>query len=510
MLFNSYIFICGYLPITLLGFFSLAKRSETLAAGWLTAASLVFYAWWSPGYVALLMGSILFNYLFGLRISRAFESGNVRATQATLLAGVTANLLLLIYYKYTQLLVNTVNDLFGTGYQVDSILLPIGISFFTFTQIAFLVDASKGLAREYRFIHYCLFVTYFPHLIAGPVLHHKEMMPQFSHKATYRLNDYKLAQGLTLFVLGLSKKLLLADNLSIYATPVFDAAAAGSSIGFLEAWGGSLSYTLQIYFDFSGYTDMAIGLSLMFGVRLPINFFSPYKSTSIIEFWRRWHMTLSRFLRDYLYIPLGGNRKGKPRRTLNLLITMLLGGLWHGANWTFLVWGGLHGVYLIINHTWQGLLTRLGWTSRPVAAYRLLAGALTFTAVVVAWVFFRAESIPAASRIIDGMLGRNGLAVPFKWIDDQSPLVRWLMEHGATPSNNTLFAAGAELRMIALGLAICWLLPNTVEVCLENPAREPRWWSWTTSKPWAAVTVVLGFISFLSISGLSEFIYFQF
>lgn len=221
-------------------------------------------------------------------------------------------------------------------------------------------------------------------------------------------------------------------------------------------------------------------------------------------------MTLSRFLRDYLYIPLGGNRKGKSRRTLNLLITMLLGGLWHGANWTFLVWGGLHGVYLIINHTWQGLLTRLGWTSRPVAAYRLLAGGLTFTAVVVAWVFFRAESIPAASRIIDGMLGRNGLAIPFKWIDDQSPLVRWLMEHGATPSNNTLFAAGAELRMIALGLAICWLLPNTVEVCLESPAREPRWWSWTTSKPWAAVTVVLGFISFLSISGLSEFIYFQF
>lgn len=510
MLFNSYIFIFCFLPITFLGFFSLAKRSETIAATWLTAASFVFYAWWSPGYVALLIGSILFNYFFGLRISRAFDQSNTQAIRTTLLFGVSANIFLLIYYKYTNLLVNSINDLLGMGYQVDTIALPIGISFFTFTQIAFLVDASKGLAREYRFMHYCMFVTYFPHLIAGPILHHKEMMPQFSHKATYRLNNDKLALGITLFVLGLSKKLLLADNLSIYATPVFKAAADGTTLGFLEAWGGSLTYALQIYFDFSGYTDMAIGLSLMFGVRLPINFYSPYKSTNIIDFWRRWHMTLSRFLRDYLYIPLGGNRKGKPRRYLNLLITMLLGGIWHGANWTFLAWGGLHGVYLIINHAWQGLLTRLGWTRKPHAVYRLMAGAITFTAVVVAWVFFRAESIPAATRIIDGMLGKNGLGIPFKWIDEQSIIVRWLMNHGAEPSNNTLFAAGAELRMITLGLAICWLLPNTVEICLERPEGKAPWWSWTTSKTWAMTTVVLGLISFLSISEVSEFIYFQF
>ena len=510
MLFNSYIFILCFLPITCLVFFSLGKRSHYLAATWLTAASFLFYAWWSPDYVVLLLGSIVFNYFFGRFIARSFDEGNDKAKKAALFSAVSANLLLLIYYKYTNLLVASANDLLGTGLHISAIALPIGISFFTFTQIAFLVDASKGLAREYRFIHYCMFVTYFPHLIAGPVLHHKEMMPQFSHAKTYSLDYHNLAFGMTLFTLGLAKKLLLADNLSIYATPVFDAAAAGTTIGLLEAWGGSLSYALQIYFDFSGYTDMAIGLSQMFGVKLPINFYSPYKSLSIIDFWRRWHMTLSRFLRDYLYVPLGGNRKGKTRRYLNLLITMLLGGIWHGANWTFLVWGGLHGIYLIINHAWQGLLKRLGWIPESQGCYRLFCGAITFLSVVVAWVFFRAESIPAATNIISGLLGKNGLAIPIKWLDEQNGVVNWLLNHGAHPSTNTLFAAGAELRMITLALAICWLLPNTVDIFSSNAMDKAKWWSWTTNKAWTMVTIILGFFSLLSISGLSEFIYFQF
>ena len=510
MLFNSYIFILCYLPITCFVFFSLGKRSHYLAATWLTAASFLFYAWWSPDYVVLLLGSITFNYFFGRFIARRFDEGHAKANKIALASAVSANLLLLIYYKYTNLLVASANELFGTGFHIGAIVLPIGISFFTFTQIAFLVDASKGLAKEYRFIHYCMFVTYFPHLIAGPVLHHKEMMPQFSDEKTYRLNYDNLALGMTLFTFGLAKKLLLADNLSIYATPVFDAAAAGTKIGFLEAWGGSLSYALQIYFDFSGYTDMAIGLSQMFGVKLPINFYSPYKALNIIDFWRRWHITLSRFLRDYLYIPLGGNRKGKARRYLNLFMTMLLGGIWHGANWTFLAWGGLHGIYLIVNHAWQGLLTRLGWTQTGHGAYRLFCGAITFLSVVVAWVFFRAESIPAATKIVSGMLGKNGLGIPVKWLDERSGAINWLLDHGAYPSTNTLFAAGAESRMIALSLAICWLLPNTVDIFSDSAMGKARWWSWTTNKAWTMATVILGFFSFLSISGLSEFIYFQF
>jgi alginate O-acetyltransferase complex protein AlgI len=387
----------------------------------------------------------------------------------------------------------------------------VGISFFTFTQIAFLVDAYRGLVREYNFVHYCMFVTYFPHLIAGPILHHKEMMPQFAKRETYTINYDHLAAGISLFVFGLAKKLLLADNLSIYATPVFDAAAQGETITFLEAWGGALSYSLQIYFDFSGYTDMAIGLSRMFGVNLPINFYSPYKARSIIEFWRCWHMTLSRFLRDYLYIPLGGNQKGKTRRYINLLVTMLLGGLWHGANWTFLAWGGLHGTYLIINHAWKGLREKLGYRNITSPVYSVACRLTTFLAVVIAWVFFRADSFSAASEIIAGMFFYNGLSIPFRWINEQSSLIKWLLNNGVKPINNiTLFAGDTELIMIGVALMICWFLPNSVDIFAEPRQGKHRYWCWQPTGTWVAITVVLGVFSFLSISELSEFIYFQF
>ncbi len=514
MLFNSYGFIFIYLPITLLVFFVLGRHSDRTAALWLTLASFVFYAWWNPIYVLLLAGSIVFNYFIGAALSTSYNNQESQRTSWFLFVGIAANLTLLAYYKYTNFFVSSVNDAFGTGYQIEKIVLPIGISFFTFTQIAFLVDASRGYAREYNFVHYCLFVTYFPHLIAGPVLHHKEMMPQFAQPETYRFSYDNFANGSSLFFFGLFKKLVLADNISTYASPVFDAAAHGIHVTFLEAWGGAFSYTLQLYFDFSGYSDMAIGMSRMIGVELPNNFNSPYRATNIIEFWRRWHMSLSRFLRDYLYIPLGGNRKGKFRRHINLLITMLLGGLWHGANWTFLVWGGLHGIYLVVNHSWQSVREQLGFEESGLTlGYRLFSGLITFLAVVVAWVFFRADSIKTALVIIEGMSGRNGMALPLKWIEgsEDSALVQWLFAKGVkTTENYDLFGAGAELRLIAALLLICWLLPNTIDVFGHGRSDTKFFWKWKPSAGWATLTVLVAYFAILSISDLSEFIYFQF
>lgn len=514
MLFNSYGFIFVYLPITLLAFFALGRHSPRLAALWLTLASFVFYGCWNPAYVLLLAASIGFNYSIGLHLSSDFEHGRIQRKARILFLGVAANLVLLAYYKYTNFFIVSLNEVLGTGFSLEKIILPIGISFFTFTQIAFLVDVSRGYAREFNFVHYCLFVTYFPHLIAGPVLHHKEMMPQFAKPETYRLNHEDFAIGLTLFCFGLFKKLLLADNISGYATPVFEAASRGVGLTFLEAWGGALSYALQLYFDFSGYTDMAIGLSRMIGVRLPVNFNSPYQSVNIIEFWRRWHMSLSRFLRDYLYIPLGGNRKGKLRRHANLLITMLLGGLWHGANWTFLVWGGLHGIYLVINHAWQGLRGRFGFDPTGGSmAYRALSRCLTFLAVVVAWVFFRADTVGTGFNIIKAMAGSNGLALPMKWVDGSEPnvFIQWLLDKGIkTTDNYALFAAGEELRLLAVLLLICWCLPNSVAIFgLDRQDIRP-FWRWKPTAAWAFLTIIMAFISMLSISNPSEFIYFQF
>ena len=420
MLFNSYPFIFLFLPLTLWGFFLLGRVSPKLAAGWLALASLFFYGWWNPIYVALLVGSVLFNYTLGLAIVRADAAGRIRHKKRWVVFAIAANLGVLAYFKYANFFLDNLNAVLGTAASLGIIILPLGISFFTFTQIAFLADAYQGKAREYSLVHYGLFVTYFPHLIAGPILHHREMMPQFTRPEIYRLNYDDIAAGLTIFVIGLFKKVIIADGVGGYVAPVFDAPQAGVTLTFLEAWCGALAYTFQLYFDFSGYSDMAVGLSLLFGVRMPINFHSPYKAVNIVDFWRRWHMTLSRFLRDYLYIPLGGNRKGPARRYVNLMATMLLGGLWHGAGWTFIVWGGLHGVYLVINHAWHALRRGLGHDlGHSTASGRMLGCFVTFLAVVAGWVIFRADSIGAALAILKGMAGLNGFVVPDVW------LVKW-------------------------------------------------------------------------------------
>lgn len=323
-------------------------------------------------------------------MARTIDGTQVAFGKKSLLgAAITANLLLLAYYKYANFFVSSLSSAAGWESINLDIILPIGISFFTFTQVAFLVDTYQGKVKEYNFAHYLLFVTYFPHLIAGPVLHHKEMMPQFADKKTYLPSADNFAIGLSIFVIGLSKKVLIADNIAPLANPVFEINAHPALV---ESWFGALAYAMQLYFDFSGYSDMAIGLSRLFGVRLPLNFNSPYKAENIIDFWRRWHMTLSRFLRDYLYIPLGGNRNGSFARFRNLFITMLLGGLWHGAGWTFVIWGGLHGIYLGINHGWHFLQEKLGLSASQSLRSKIVARSITFLAVLVAWVFFRAPS----------------------------------------------------------------------------------------------------------------------
>lgn len=522
MLFNSYEFIFLFLPLTFFGFFALARWNHRAAAAWLVAASFFFYGWWNPRYVLLLAASILFNFGAGTSIQRLLRQDKPRTAKLALALGVTANLLLLAYYKYANFFATNVNAAFGTHWMIGAIVLPLGISFFTFTQIAFLADAAQGKVREYNLVHYALFVTYFPHLIAGPVLHHAEMMPQFGRRETYRMGWENLAVGLTIFFIGLFKKTVLADGIAPHARTVFDAAAAGTPLPLLDAWSGVLAYTLQLYFDFSGYSDMAIGLSRLFGVVLPLNFSSPYKAANIIDFWRRWHMTLSRFLRDYLYISLGGNRKGVARRYVNLLVTMLLGGLWHGANWTFVIWGGLHGLYLMVNHGWHALRRRLGWTPRhPRSRYgRIAAAALTFIAVVVAWVFFRASSLDAALIMLKGMAGAHGIELPFEWLGRWGRVGEWLSQHGVRFKDTPTSAGAPVLRWIAGGLAFVWLLPNTQQLMERfNPALDyradpearPSALRWKPTPAWTAFGVLVAFFALLYMATeLSEFIYFQF
>ena len=519
MLFNSPQFIYLFLPIVLIGFFWLARWSHRIAATWLTAGSLFFYGWWNPAYLGLLIGSIFFNYSMGLVLAREATRSESQHRAYLLAIGVGANLALLGYYKYAHFFLGTANTLIGANWKLGEIILPLGISFFTFTQIAFLVDAWRGMAREFNFIHYGLFVTYFPHLIAGPVLHHKEIMPQFGRAETYRVNWENLAVGLTIFAIGLCKKVVLADGVAVYAKPVFAAAGGGTALSFLEAWGGALAYTLQLYFDFSGYSDMAIGISRLFGVALPLNFNSPYQSLNIVEFWRRWHMTLSRFLRDYLYFPLGGNRKGKPRRYVNLLTTMLLGGLWHGAGWTFVIWGGLHGFYLVINHAWQNLKQRFGlptgrsWT-------RALAWTITFLAVVIGWVFFRAESLPSALSVLAAMAGMHGIVIPSAWVAD----VHWRISTLLHAMGFTVGNAGSNVPdvwgwfWIGTLLLVATRMPNTQGILSDfRPAldfvptnKQPLCVRFHINAVWVLAVVILLTAALTRGEAISEFLYFQF
>jgi alginate O-acetyltransferase complex protein AlgI len=512
MLFNSSIFILAFLPVTLAVFFAVGRYSANAAAALLGIASLIFYGAWNAQYVPLLLGSIGVNFALSQVLGDGQRSLGVR--RAVFVAAVTANLALLGYFKYANFFLATFSSVANAQLSLGAIVLPLGISFYTFTQIAFLADTWKNHARERNFAHYLLFVTYFPHLIAGPILHHGEMMPQFRKKAIYTPDWGNLAAGVSVFILGLAKKALIADAIAPVARAVFTTADAGVQIEFLRAWGGAMAYAMQIYFDFSGYCDMAIGISILFGVRMPLNFNSPYKASSITDFWRRWHMTLSRFLRDYLYIPLGGSRRTRPRRYLNLMITMLLGGLWHGAAWTYVAWGGLHGFYLVVNHAWKFLWKRAGRKDTPAGLLVLAASvAVTFSTVVVAWVLFRATSFASALRILGGMAGLHGIDLPAK-----AGLVKALAtKFGMAPQSQAPYISNTAILGLMILLAICWLTPNVYQVMgLRNPSltaiKPAASVVWRPSLGWAICLGILGAVAFTGIlSGPpSEFLYFQF
>lgn len=485
MLFNSYAFIFGFLPITLIVFFTLTKfRLIAIARTWLLIASLVFYANWNISYLPLLLISISCNYLIGKCIEQA--QPNFEKAKLFLWLGICFNLGLLGYYKYANFFIKSLSELINTNWQITGIILPLGISFYTFIQIAYLVDTYNGKAKQSDFLTHSLFVAFFPHVIAGPISDNKQVIPQFHKLKTYVFSHKNMARGLALFILGLAKKVLIGDNIASWVAPVFDNAF---QVSFIEAWVGALSYTLQLYFDFSGYSDMAVGLGLMLNIKLPINFNSPYKAFSISDFWRRWHITLSNFLRDYLYIPLGGSRQGEIRRYANLIITMLLGGLWHGAGWTFVIWGALHGIYLSINHSWKlhgkTLPKSVGWT-------------ITFLAVVVSWVFFRARNAADAWQILQTMIGAKGIVIASNY----ESLFGWLSPLGVKFSQSFPYLKGGGESLIVLAALLVGVtfLPNTNQML--------QWF-----KPnllWVISLTTLAALCLLSLNRVSEFLYFQF
>ncbi|MGQ9424889.1 MBOAT family O-acyltransferase [Gilvimarinus sp. F26214L] len=489
MLFNSFEFIFLFLPVVALGFYLIRAHSGTgnVALGFLVLASLFFYGWWDPRYLLLILASILVNFSIGRSIISLRRKGAGKG-RAYVALGVGLNLAALGYFKYSGFLLGNLGALTSLDVPLVQVVLPLAISFFTFQQIAYLVDAYRGQCDDYDFVHYCLFVTFFPQLIAGPIVHHSEMMPQFLRQ---RRSDFwnDLYLGVSFFSFGLCKKVLIADEIAQWSTPVFAAADGGMAVGSLEAWGGAASYSLQLYFDFSGYADMAIGAALMFGIRLPLNFNSPYKALSIIDFWRRWHMTLSRFLRDYLYIPLGGNRNGKLARYRNLLVTMLLGGLWHGAGWNFIIWGGLHGLYLVANHLFR--ILRPTWALPPLIS-RFAAWLLTTVCVLLAWVFFRAESLEGALGMVQ---------------------VMFTLEPVVSHTEVWTESADSGLKRIAIFYAIAVLLPNTQQLLSyagQTRSSLERWLNWRPNWAFGLLTSILFAATVLNMSAISEFLYFRF
>jgi alginate O-acetyltransferase complex protein AlgI len=391
MLFNSQVFIVGFLPPVLALYYALAAHRAARQAV-VVLASLAFYGWWDIRFVPLLAGLTLANWLIAQWFGRA------RASWIPIF-GVVMNLAVLGLFKYADFFRGTFYEIMGDRWQPWQLILPLGISFFVFQKISYLIDLRRGDRHIYHFLDFCMFVFFFPQLIAGPIVRHNEIIHQFAENPRRADTWENLSRGFMLFLIGVAKKVALADTLSLLADPLF-AKALATPLNAAEAWTACGAYTLQIYFDFSGYSDMAIGLALMFGLRLPFNFNAPYRAVSIRDFWRRWHMTLSRFLRDYLYIPLGGNRCGAVRQAVNVVLTMLLGGLWHGANWTFVAWGGLHGAALAVNHVWQ---------QRGLHLPRGLAWAVTLLFVMAGWVLFRSPTFAAAGDVLGSLLGRHGV-----------------------------------------------------------------------------------------------------
>jgi D-alanyl-lipoteichoic acid acyltransferase DltB (MBOAT superfamily) len=520
MLFNSVEFLFVFLPIMLV-VFGLINRSgrRRIAIAALVVGSLFFYGWWNPAYLLLILISMVANFWLGNLLIGHRSKG-------LLTLGVLANLATLGFYKYTYFFTTNANALLNLELPTPTILLPLAISFFTFQQIAYLVDSYRGEVAERDPLNYALFITFFPQLIAGPIVHHKEMLPQFA-SGQAKITANNLVVGVSIFAIGLFKKTVIADSIAVYATPIFASVDGGQSVDFFTAWAAALAYTFQLYFDFSGYSDMAIGLARMFGIKLPINFYSPYKATSISEFWRRWHMTLSRFLRDYLYIPLGGNRAGELARLRNLFITMLLGGIWHGAGWNFLIWGGLHGSYLIICHRWAKLNIPFAYAI-PKKIKSFSGWLITFIAVVFGWVFFKASTLDGAITMLHSMLGGHGISLPSAIVSRLGADANALLESVHIGVNFTSGSYFVEVWLWNIGLLFMVLiLPTTQDIFsrVEGALSRDSWntkaafwpgfsavsrWQWQANTRWALVCAVLFSFGLLTLGQVSEFLYFQF
>lgn len=478
MLFNSIMFILLFLPVTFLGYRFLCRQGWfSIAKIFLIFASLFFYAYWDVSYLPLILFSIVFNYWAGTYLT-GVSADRIRYRKIILFLGILVNLGLLGYFKYTDFVITNINLLFSANFELMNIVLPLAISFFTFQQVAYLVDSYYGKTAHYDFLSYALFVTFFPQLIAGPIVSHDELIPQFKDKTNFIINYKNVYFGILIFLIGLFKKVVVADTFAAYATSGFDVA---TTLDFINAWFTSLSYTMQIYFDFSGYCDMAIGIGLLFNIKLPINFNSPYKALDIQDFWRRWHITLSRFLRNYIYIPLGGNRRGQKRASVNVFVVFLLGGLWHGAAWTFVIWGALHGLANVIVRLWHWLGLKMG---------RVLAWFVTFNFVNIAWVYFRATSFESANKVLKGMFNFKSL-----------------LDISLTKSLSVVDANVFSVVALFLLIALCVLMPNSMEMRKYFDITSAHRGRWMTL---LLVVLTLSLLLKMVLIPYAEFIYFNF
>lgn len=512
MLFNSTEFLFLFLPTVYLGFLLLqSTRRPRLVMAWLTASSLLFYAWWNPSYLFLLILSTVVNYNLGAHLSRAGREGG----RGWLAAGIAFNLGLLGYFKYANFFLDNVSVLFDAGWNFEKIILPLAISFYTFNQITYLVDSRKGVTEPHGFLEYILFVSYFPHLIAGPIVHHSDLLTQFERLGTAENTGRNLVIGLSILMIGLFKKVVVADTFALFSSPVFSLAAFEQPIYTLDALAGIFSYAFQLYFDFSGYSDMAIGLSCMFGIMLPVNFFSPYRAQNISDFWRMWHATLSRFLRDYVYMPLGGFACRAGRQRWNLFATMFAGGVWHGAGWTFVGYGILHGIYCVAHQLWRIKVSGpMGLVRNRY--YGAAAQLVTFLVVVFTLALFRSDSVATTQYLLSRLFVPGELSFVPAYMDRVGDFGIFKIESIVRESQHaTLVVFG----LLAAALAACWMLPSTAQlfqrqqVMIAKPAAgRPAMiqLEWRPSRRWAFFVAALFTMSFLTLGEVSEFLYFQF
>ena len=482
MLFNSYEFIFLFLPITLIIYFTLNRYGKNnIAKGWLVIASLYFYSYFHLSYLYLILSSIIVNYFIGNKLNHKSLTGKER--KIWMVIGVIFNLGLLGYFKYYDFFVENINIVLKTNFTLLHILLPLGISFFTFQQLSFIIDSYNEKSMKYDFLNYCLFVTFFPQLIAGPIVLPNEMLPQFEDKRNKLINYENMNRGLYMFSIGLAKKVIIADTIANFANAGFDKMG---TLNIIEAWMTSISYTLQLYFDFSGYCDMAMGIALMFNIVLPLNFNSPYKSTNIQEFWKRWHMTLGRFMTNYLYIPLGGNRLGERKTLRNLFIVFMTSGIWHGAGWNFVIWGCLHGICILIHRVWKNSGRKMN---------KLLGWFITINLVNIFWVFFRAETLNGALKVLKGMFNYKSLITVVLEMEQKNNLMRIYQEI------KDIFGANEiDIAILLFATIIIFLLNNTFNIVNSLKINIKN----------CFIVAFFFSISICYFNGISNFLYFNF